>query len=211
MKLEAVFFDFDGVICDSVNIKTEAFSEIYRQYGERIEKAVVDFHLSNGGMSRHEKFKFWHKQFFNTEISQNELEQLASEFSNLVLKKVIESDYIHGALDTLNFLKSENIPMYIVSATPDSEINEIIIKRNLTLYFNGVHGSPLNKEIIVADILFRENYNPRLCLFVGDSLNDLQAAKSNKLQFLGIIDDYNKAIFPRETTTSTILDISYFV
>ena len=29
-------FDFDGVIADSVEVKTEAFSEIYRSYGDEI-------------------------------------------------------------------------------------------------------------------------------------------------------------------------------
>lgn len=183
---------------------------MYRKYGKTIEKMVVDYHLLNGGLSRYEKFKFWHKLFFNYELSQNELDQLSTKFSELVLQKVINSDYIYGVLDTLDFLKSRQIPMYIISATPSIEINEIIIKRGLSSFFKEVHGTPRSKELIVADILSRENYSPSNCLFVGDALSDLRAAKFNKLQFLGISHNYNNAIFPVGTITSTTLDISYF-
>ena len=34
-------FDFDGVLAESVNIKTEAFRSMYTQYGEEIAERVV--------------------------------------------------------------------------------------------------------------------------------------------------------------------------
>ena len=37
-KIKAIIYDFDGVICDSVNVKTEAFGEMYAQYGKEIQK-----------------------------------------------------------------------------------------------------------------------------------------------------------------------------
>ena len=32
-KWQAVFFDFDGVILDSVDVKTQAFAAMFRAYG----------------------------------------------------------------------------------------------------------------------------------------------------------------------------------
>ena len=40
-RWEAVFFDFDGVILDSVDVKTQAFADMFRQYGPEVERAVV--------------------------------------------------------------------------------------------------------------------------------------------------------------------------
>ena len=51
-----IFFDFDGVIADSVNVKTEAFEKIYLPYGKEIAEKVINHHRENGGMSRFEKF-----------------------------------------------------------------------------------------------------------------------------------------------------------
>ena len=56
--MQAIIFDFDGVIADSVNIKTVAFAEIYEPFGNHISELVVSHHLINGGMSRYEKFKY---------------------------------------------------------------------------------------------------------------------------------------------------------
>ena len=47
MQWQAVFFDFDGVILDSVNVKTHAFSQMFRKYGPEIEESVVRYHLEN--------------------------------------------------------------------------------------------------------------------------------------------------------------------
>jgi beta-phosphoglucomutase-like phosphatase (HAD superfamily) len=33
MRYQAIFFDFDGVILDSVHVKTEAFAAMFRKYG----------------------------------------------------------------------------------------------------------------------------------------------------------------------------------
>ena len=65
INLRAIIFDFDGVILDSNDVKTEAFYEMYIQYGESIAKKVVNHHKKNGGISRFQKFKLYHKKFLN--------------------------------------------------------------------------------------------------------------------------------------------------
>ena len=56
--IKNIIFDFDGVILDSVNIKTEAFYKLFEQYGSKIANQVVDYHIINGGMSRFKKFEY---------------------------------------------------------------------------------------------------------------------------------------------------------
>ena len=53
-----LIFDFDGVIADSVDIKTEAFGELYSEFGEKIVKEVKLYHENNGGVSRYEKINY---------------------------------------------------------------------------------------------------------------------------------------------------------
>ena len=62
-KYSALIFDFDGVILDSVSIKTEAFAELYLQYGKIIQNKVVQYHLKHGGISRYNKIKYFHSEF----------------------------------------------------------------------------------------------------------------------------------------------------
>mgnify|MGYP006077874289 FL=1 len=51
-KIKAIIFDYDGVIAESVNVKTEAFAELYKPYGTDIVQKVIKHHEANGGVSR---------------------------------------------------------------------------------------------------------------------------------------------------------------
>ena len=63
---EVFFFDFDGVIVDSLDIKSQAFGELFKDYGEDVVKKVMDYHLNEGwAMSRYEKFKYYYKNIFH--------------------------------------------------------------------------------------------------------------------------------------------------
>ena len=52
--LEAIIFDFDGVLVESVDVKTRAFASLYEKYGQKVVAQVEDYHLNNGGIARFE-------------------------------------------------------------------------------------------------------------------------------------------------------------
>ena len=52
-KIKAIIFDFDGVIVESLDIKTGAFKKLYEVFSEEIATKVVNHHLINGGISRY--------------------------------------------------------------------------------------------------------------------------------------------------------------
>ena len=94
-KYKAIIFDFDGVICNSVNVKTLAFANMYEQYGAEVVKKVVEYHKEHGGISRYEKFKYYHKNYLGLELSDEQVQKMGKEFSDLAMQKVIDSNYIH--------------------------------------------------------------------------------------------------------------------
>lgn len=184
-KIKAIIFDFDGVIADSVNVKTEAFAELYRPYGKEIEEKVVKHHLNNGGMSRYEKFRVYHKEFLNLPITEKEVQNLANEFSKLVVKKVIEAPYIRG---TKEFIETnyQDYHFYISSGTPQEEIKYIAEMRGLDTYFREIYGSPEKKDKHVEKIIEKNNYRNDEVVFIGDAESDRKAAKVNDIKFIGV-------------------------
>lgn len=188
--LKAIIFDFDGVIVDSVGLKSEAFSEIYSKYGSVIKNKVVRHHESNGGISRFEKFKYYHKKFLNKNITSNELEKISNQFSELVVKKVEKADYVEGVI---NFIQStlSNKMMFISTATPTEEIKQILIKRNINFFFTKVYGSPEKKESHIKKIMKKYDFKSDELLFIGDSKNDLDASKKMNLDFILVKNEYN--------------------
>ncbi len=123
--IKAIIFDFDGVIVESVHVKTEAFAEIYRSNGKEIVQKVVEHHLANGGVSRFEKFRLYHKEFLGIDLNEQEVEELAKKFSNLVLKKVINAPYVKGAYEFISRHNS-NYDLFISSGTPRDEMLTIL-------------------------------------------------------------------------------------
>lgn len=202
MKWKAVFFDFDGVILDSVEIKTQAFATMFRQYGPDVEQAVVDYHLANGGISRFTKFEYYYKHLLQKPINQKILKSLGREFNRIVLNSVLNASFIDGALNTLEDLTEKKIPAFVVSGTPDEEIKMIVEERKLSPFFLEVHGSPCKKSDIVSDICIRHRLHPQNCLFIGDAMTDYDAAKSIGTAFLGIVKQGETSPFPEGTMES---------
>ena len=78
---KGTIFDYDGVISESVGIKGEGFSMIYKPYGKKIADKVIKHHHANGGVSRYEKFRFYHKNFLDIELNEFEMKALSRKFS----------------------------------------------------------------------------------------------------------------------------------
>jgi len=199
MIWECIFFDFDGVILDSVNVKTQAFAKMFRPFGSKIEAEVVAYHLANGGISRYEKFRYYYENILKKQIDDRELHRLGKVFSKLVLKGVLASQFVTGAIESLNQIKKLNIPAYVASGTPQEEINYIVKKRGLSHFFEEVYGSPRKKNDIINQILEENGFQRSRCLFIGDAISDYNAAIETGIHFLGIVKKDDKSPFPNGT------------
>lgn len=182
MKIKYIFFDFDGVLAESVDVKTEAFRQMYLKHGDSFAQRVVDHHKNNGGVSRFEKFKIYNGQWLNELVDEKRIESLAENFSNLVVEGVVNADEVPGAKE---FLESSNeITKFIITGTPTTEITPILKKRGMFDFFKGVYGSPEKKDFWVIKILTDLKINQDECVFIGDALTDYNAALNNDITFI---------------------------
>jgi len=202
--MEAVFFDFDGVILDSVNAKTEAFGALYAEYGDDIRLQVVQYHLDNGGMSRFEKFRYYHEELLGIPMTQPLMDDLCDRFNVLSLSRVMEAPFIAGAQETLRSLKEAGVPAFVASGTPQKELEATVAGRELAPYFVEVHGSPRKKSEIVADVLERHGHAASHCAFIGDAMADYNAARDHAMPFVGVVTG-GISIFPKDTYTINAL------
>ena len=195
--IKAIIFDFDGVIAESVSVKTEAFAEIYRPYGNNLEQKVVEHHLANGGISRFEKFRLYHNEFLGVDLTESELADLADQFSYLVLDKVIAAPYVQGAYEFLSEYHHV-YDFFISTGTPESEIVSILEEKQLMRFFRKVYGSPEKKTEHVSRILRNGNYQSNEVVFVGDSPSDCDAARKNNIPFIARVVEGNSQLKDEE-------------
>lgn len=191
--VKGIIFDFDGVIVESADIKTEAFAKLFESKGRGVVEKVVAYHKDNMGVSRFDKFRHIFCNILHRELDNNEFDSLCARFASLVVDAVIAAPFVKGAQE---FLKknSKLFSFFIVSATPQEEIGEIVRRRHLVKIFKTVYGAPLTKYDAVKKILHEGGVNPGNALYVGDAMSDYLAAKDNGVKFIARIND-NEDIF----------------
>lgn len=207
-KFDVILFDFDGVLAASMNVKTEAFKTLFERFGDDVVQKVVKHHIENGGISRYEKIKYYYSEFLGENITQDEVDEIAEEFSRLVVAKVINASWIKGAKEFLEKYYKK-MDFYVVSGTPQKELELIIQKRNMEKYFIEVCGTPDTKPEIAKRIIKENNCDKNRVLFIGDSLSDYRAAKIVDIPFLGVVSTDAKSPFPSDI--QLIGDFSCFI
>ncbi len=187
LSYKCMFFDFDGVVVESGNIKTEAFLELYE--GQGIEEEVRQHHLSNQGVSRYGKFKWIAENLLNEDYTDEMGKELGDRFSALVKQKVIAAPFVPGFTDVMKVITEKDIYCVIASGTPDTELKAIVKERNIGHWWDEVHGSPAKKQEIVEDVLSRKGFDRSDCLFFGDASTDHEAAEITSLDFYARLTD----------------------
>lgn len=184
-KIKNIFFDFDGVIIDSMEIRDFGFKEVFKEYkGEKLDKLIA-FHRENGGFSRYVKIKYFYEEILKTSIAEKEILSYAEKFSEIMKKELIKPRYL--IQETVDFIKSnmENIQMHIVSGSDDKELKFLCKKLKISNCFISINGSPTPKDELVKNIMKKYMYNNKETILIGDSKNDYDAAFKNNIDFHG--------------------------
>lgn len=183
-RYATIVLDFDGVIAESVDVKTAAFARIYAPYGPEVVAKVTEHHQLHGGVSRQRKFEIYHRDFLGKSISPTEIEHLSAEFSRLVEDEVVRSEYVIGAREFLD-RHWQDIPLFVASGTPGEELVRIVRRRGIESRFRGVFGSPATKSEILRRIASSLGLAPSQLLMVGDSMTDFDGARQAGTAFVG--------------------------
>ena len=204
--IKALLFDFDGVILESAGIKTAAYRKLFEEMHPDKVEDFMEYHAVNTGISRYIKIQYFYEQILGIKITGKKKKELINKFSQIVFEKILRASFVKGMPEFLeeNYKK---FPLFVVTGTPNEEINSIIKKRKLNFYFKEIHGSPKEKKDIIFDILSRYKWNPEEVVFFGDAQSDLRAAEETGATFVARINDNPKAL---ENCKYKIMDFQGF-
>ena len=191
-KAKTIFWDFDGVIKDSVSVKSDAFEELFLPFGSDVAKKIRMHHEDNGGMSRYDKLPIY-LNLAGEKNSTNSISKYEKQFSKLVMNRVINSPWVEGVLEYIKTNYNAQ-KFFLITATPQKEIEEILKKLEISKYFKKVIGSPTNKKDAIKIILSNQNINLDDSIMIGDSCSDYEAAKENNVFFVFRKTDLNKKL-----------------
>lgn len=199
--LKTIFWDFDGVLMNSNEVRDNGFLEVLKDFPKEQVSQLMEFHETNGGLSRYVKFRYFFEDIRNEKVTKKEIHNLADKFSKIMLNSLINEELLIE--ETLNFVREnyQNYCMHIVSGSDGIELNQICKGIAINHFFKSIHGSPTPKKQLVADLLEKHEYNLKHCVLIGDSINDYEAAVENKIDFLGY---GNKDIIALSTIEETL-------
>lgn len=183
--IKNIIFDFDGVILDSVPIKTEGYRRLFKDYDDELVLKLVDYHELNGGVSRYKKIEYFFNILLKEDISPKEILDYANKYSVLTKEELSKEKYLIE--DTISFIKKnyKNYDMHIASGADDSDLKYICDSLDLNKYFLSIKGSPTIKSEIVKEVLDKNKYETKETILIGDSINDFEASQKNRIRFFG--------------------------
>ncbi|MFA5614484.1 MAG: HAD family hydrolase, partial [Methanoculleus sp.] len=98
--LTTLIFDFDGVIVESIPLKTAAFREVFSFVPDHLDE-IIAYHLENGGMSRYDKFRYIYADILHEPLTPDVEERLAGEYVRLIFDAMLTVPYVEDAEDLL--------------------------------------------------------------------------------------------------------------
>ena len=149
----------------------------------------MDFHLTNGGISRYAKFEYFIDYILpvhspGTIISERSafLSALVTDYAEEVKSKLFKCETVQY-LEELRQCMTDS-RWFIVSGGDQAELREVFDKRGLTKYFDGgIFGSPNDKHSIVEGLLKSKKLESPILSF-GDSRLDHEVAKTFGFDFI---------------------------
>ena len=195
MALSCLIFDCDGVILESVPVKTRALARLAEPFGPEAVDRLLMYHKAHGGVSRYKKFEWLYREVLGREITRAELEDLGRRFVELAFEEVCRCDLVPGVEAVLTRWQGRT-PMYVCSGAPHEELNVILEGRGLHHYFAGIFGSPPAKTELLREIIRLAGVDPASAVMVGDSVTDLDAAEAVGTLFYGRGGELRGGSFP---------------
>jgi len=181
---EVIFFDFDGVIIDSLPIREKGFRSILKEYPKDKVDQLVAYHNFNGGLSRFVKITYFFEHILQEEVDPQRVQVLADEFSVIMRRELANKKYfIQETVDFIDQYASKIL--YIVSGSEQNELRYLCKELGIAHYFKAIYGSPTPKIELVKRVLLGGDYDMARCALVGDSINDYDAAVNNHIMFYG--------------------------
>ncbi len=195
MPITCLIFDYDGIILESVHIKTNAFKKLTEPYGKEAQDRMLMYHKIHGGISRYTKFRWFFSEVLGRDISKEEFADWSTRFEDMCTDAIKNCPLVAGVEQTLKAWHNK-LPMYVCSGAPQAELETVLKLKGLEHYFVSIHGSPPAKEELLRSIVAKTDHIPDEVLMIGDSSTDLLAAEAVGTKFYGRGRDFQGGIWP---------------
>jgi len=180
-----VVFDFDGTLVRSNRIKRDCFHETLADVpgGAAI---LDDLFASHYRGDRFALFREVVRRLGPDCVL--EPDELAARYGRLCRIWIGIAPEVPGAGTALSRLAEAGVRMFLISATPQQALDEVVADRGLTGFFDLVLGAPTGKTAHLCRVIETCGITAADIVMVGDGHDDLAAAADVGCRFIAVTD-----------------------
>ncbi|WBL21723.1 HAD family hydrolase [Zunongwangia sp. HRR-M8] len=130
-EIKAAIFDFDGTLVDSEHYHYNSWVEVLKDYGAELD---YDYYIKTyAGTPSPINAQAMIDQF-DLPISRKDLTYKRERMAEKLVKES-EVEFMPFAIETLDFFKEKNIPIYLVTGSPRNNVEYLLEKTDIAKYF----------------------------------------------------------------------------
>ena len=192
---KGVIWDFDGVLVASDEIKWRtAWHQATKGVSPALLAAIRGIVQTGEGrrLSRHEVVKRALAVLSELGIAPRIAEPaLVQRYGDAVFGAIVESGPRRGAIRALAKLQSAGITQFLLSGTPQKDLEKAATALGLMRYFTEVHGGTSAEKPEKAAALKKRFPAIRHWYAVGDQDGDIEMARAVDATFIGVRTKHN--------------------
>jgi phosphoglycolate phosphatase len=175
-KIDTVILDFDGTIADSADVSLETLAEVLHRPPFTSEQ-ITDFHtLPTRTSMKNLGIKTW------------QLPYLLMRGRRITATKMDQVEIFEGMPEAIRQLDEEDYGLYVLSTNSLKNITNLLDRNGLGGNITGIRAGAgmFNKAKRLAALMKRESLIAEQCVYVGDEVRDIEAARRVGLKCLAV-------------------------
>lgn len=178
--LQYIIWDFDGVLCDSLEIAFKTHNKICAEYNKelKVRDKMQYMNLINS------------KQGLSTLLDKEELEQYFSEHRNEMYKRRYELRMFN---DVMEIIQKTPVPSIIITATYEKLVKDVLknnsYKCDIFQYIAGIETGTTKTERLKY-LIEKINIDEDKIIYIGDSLTDVEFCNNQNIKMIAVSYGY---------------------
>jgi phosphoglycolate phosphatase-like HAD superfamily hydrolase len=179
--MKALIFDFDGTLADSFDTLLSIFEDITERESKLTPDEIADLRgKSLKEIIRYLKIKRW------------QIPRLVLKAKKQLAVRIVNIRLFPGVKQALTELSQEN-KIYILSTNSSNNIRLLLEKNKIDEIITGIYGDIglRSKSSALKNLMKKEGLNRSECIYIGDEVRDIEAARKAKVKSAGVTWGFN--------------------